>query len=198
MRLLNAVKYFGNEPIEVWNGSSWEVVPQIQSSVQTFDRFLGPRSFGQRQRILLVGSSEDVLDGYEFIRLSNGERYIILSHNQDMEYGEAYGVSYVIQKAPYDASVMQLVTETAPSGLGGTTTPTQVATTFCDMERYTSEGSSEADTVRYGIFTMLFPLSMKGVVTTDSEILIDGVYYEVKEVSPLLEILEIRTLQRGV
>jgi hypothetical protein len=38
---------------------------------------------------------------------------------------------------------------------------------------------------------------MKDVVSTDSEILIDNVYYEVKEVSHLLEILEIRALRRG-
>jgi len=197
MKLINALKYHDNEPVQVWTGSAWQYITSTNFSVATFDRFLGPRSFGQRQRILTVGSTADPLQGYEFVKLSNDERYIVLSHNQDMERGQPYGAHYVIQKAPYDAVIMDLVTTPAPSGLGGTATPTEVGRTFCDMERYTSEGSSEADTVRYGIFTMLFPLSMKDVVSTDSEILIDNVYYEVKEVSHLLEILEIRALRRG-
>ena len=103
---------------------------------------------------------------------------------------------YVIQKAPYDASIMELVTTPAPSGIGGTVTPTQIATTFCDMERYTSEASSELDVIRYGIFTFLFPLSLRDTVNTSHELLVDGIYYEIKEVSPLLEALEIRALKR--
>src|SRR6056300_839671 len=127
MKLSQATQHFGYESIYGWDGTSFVPVDASKFSVAAFDRFLGPRSFGQKERILFGGEGHVIPEDYEIIKLSNGETYLIMSHNQDLAFGEQYANTYVIRKALYSASVMQLVTETAPSGLGGTTTPTQVA-----------------------------------------------------------------------
>ena len=45
--------------------------------------------------------------------------------------------------------------------------------------------------------TIILPAAARAVVNTDHELLINGKYYEVKEVNPVLGGTEVRALQRG-
>jgi hypothetical protein len=147
--------------------------------------------------MLLVGGDGSSILPYQVIRTPNGVIYIVLSHNQDINGGGIYATNFLLQQAPYSADVIELQTTPAPSGIGGTVTPTTIATYHCDLERYTSEGSSEFDTVRYGIMTVVMQGDAFATINTEHELDIGGTMYEVKEVNHVLDGTELRVLKRG-
>jgi hypothetical protein len=196
MELSQASGYFNNVPLEGWDGTSW-IPDVVLGDFLTYDRFLGPRTFGHLQRMFHVaGDGADIL-AYEIVRTPDGKIYIVGSHNHDLVHSDTYATSILFQEAGYMVEVIDLVTTPAPSGLGGSVTPTTLATYHCHYERYNSENSREFDTVKYGTFVFTLPKAALSVVTVDHELLINGVGFEVKEVHPSLDFTEVRALERG-
>jgi len=147
--------------------------------------------------MILVGGDGSNIAPYEVVRTPNGKIYLVLSYNQDINDSITYSTTFLLQEAPYTAHVMELQTTPAPSGIGGTVTPTEIAEFHCDLERYTSTGSSEFDVVTYGIMTIILPLAAYDVVTPDHELVIGNREYEIREVNHMLGGTEVRALQRG-
>lgn len=196
MKLGQATAHFNDVVFDGYDGSAW-VSNVAAGNFLTYDRFLGPRTFGHKQRMVLIGGDGAAALAYEVLRTPDGKIYLVISYNHDIRDEGTYATSILLQEAPYTADVTEYQTTTAPSGLESDAVPTTIATFHCDLERYTSEASSEFDTVRYGIMTIMLPKSAISVVGTDHELLISGRYYEIKEVEPVLGATEVRALQRG-
>lgn len=194
MRLAQATAYFNNTTIEGWDGSAW-VPLGITGDLHSYDRFLGPRTFGQKQRIFLIGGDTVIPAPYEFIRFPNGKQYILLSYNQDIRRDKVYATAYVIQEAMTVVDVMRLDTVPAPSGTGGTLAEVVESTTFCDFERYSGESGRNVDALSYIQYSFILPLSV--TIDTDRLLTVNSVDYEVREVNPLLNVHEIRAVKRG-
>jgi hypothetical protein len=196
MELRQAAGYFNTVPIDGYTGAAW--VSSIASGdFLTYDRFLGPRTFGHLQRMFHIEGDGAAVTPYEVVRTPDGKIYLVASYNHDFRGTEAYATSFLFQEAFYSVGIVDMQTIPAPSGLGGTLNPVVTHTYYGHMERYTSEASTEVDTVRYGTHVIQLPLSALAVVDTDSELLIDDIYFEVKEVTRVLNTTEVRAMERG-
>ena len=196
MELSQAAGYFNTVPLDGWDGSAW--VNNIASGdFLTYDRFLGPRTFGHLQRMFYLSGDGAAVKPYEVVRTPEGQIYIVASFNHDYKHDHAYATSFLLQEALYTAEVIEFVTTPAPSGIGGTKTENVVATYHCHMERYTSEASSEFDIVRYGTFIFTLPLSALGDLTVDRELRVDNTDFELKEVHRMLNAAEARGMERA-
>ena len=196
MELSQAAGYFGSVPLDGWDGSAW-VSDVSYGDFLTYDRFLGPRTFGHLQRMFYVKGDGADLHPYEVVRTPTGEIYIVASYNHDFKREDAYATSFLLQQALYTAQIIEYTIVPAPSGIGGTKVEKDVATYHCHMERYTSESSSEIDTVRYGTFIFTMPMSALPDLSVDREIRLDGTDYELKEVHRVLNAAEARGLERA-
>jgi len=196
MKLGQAAAYFNTVAVEGWDGSAW--VPEVaEGNFLTYDRFLGPRTFGHKQRMFLMGNDGSALMPYEAVRIPGGLIYIVMSHNYDIKGTERYATSFLLQQADFTAEIIEFVTVDAPSGIPGSKTPTVVGTFFIDQERYNSEASREFNDVRYETTVFTLPKSAEAIVTVDHEIKVNEVMFEVKEVYPFLSAFQARGLERG-
>lgn len=196
MELSQAAGYFNTVPLDGWNGTAW-VSAVAYGDFMTYDRFLGPRTFGHLQRMYHVQGDGAELMPYEVVRTPTGEIYIVASYNHDFRGEAAYATSFLLQEAHYTAELIEFTIVPAPSGIGGTKTENVVATYYAHMERYTSQGSDEFDIVRYGTFIFTLPMAALAELTVDMEIRIDGIKYELKEVHRVLNVAEARGLERA-
>ena len=196
MELSQAAGYFNSVPLDGWDGSAW--VSDIASGdFLTYDRFLGPRTFGHLQRMFHLKGDGSEVHPYEVVRTPAGDIYIVASFNHDFRGTEAYATSFLLQQAQYTAEIIKFITTPAPSGIGGTVVENVVATHYCHMERYTSQGSDEFDLVRYGTFIFTLPLSALTDLSVDKELRVSGIDYELKEVHRVLNAAEARGLERA-
>lgn len=197
MELSQAAGYFNSVPLDGWDGSSW-VSKVAYGDFLTYDRFLGPRTFGHLQRMFHIKGDGAEVHPYEVVRTPNGKIYIVSSYNYDFRGDEAYATSFLLQEAHYTSQIVTHTTTPAPSGIGGALIETLSDPYFCHMERYNSERSGEVDVVRYGTFVFTFPLSALSVLSVDKEIRLGGADYELKEVHRVLNVAEARGMERGV
>lgn len=196
MDLIQAAGYFNTVPIDGYDGAAWDL-EVARGDFLTYDRFLGPRTFGHLQRMFhIAGDGADVMP-YEVVRAPDGKHYLVASYNHDFRGSEAYATSFLFQEAFYYVGIVDLQTTPAPSGIGGTLNRVVTHSYYGHMERFTSEASSEVDVVRYGTHVIQLPLSAMPYVNTDSELVIDGIYFEVKEVTRVLNTTEVRAIERG-
>lgn len=196
MELSQAAGYFNSVPLDGWTGSAW-VRNIAYGDFLTYDRFLGPRTFGHLQRMFLVEGDGAAVMPYEVVRSPGGQIYIVSSFNHDFKGDVAYATSFLLQEALYTAQIITYTTTVAPSGIGGTRVEQASSPYYCHMERFNSERSAEVDVVRYGTFVFTFPLSTLAVLNVDREIRLDGADYEIKEVHRVLNAAEVRGLERG-
>lgn len=196
MKLSQATSYFNDVPLEGWNGTAWYSLG-VSCNLLSYDRFVGPRVFGHKQRIMLVGQDNLIPAGVEFVRMENQITYLVLSLNEDIDIEGIYGTTYIVQTAIHTVEVIEQVTTPAPSGIGGSIAENTVLTTFCDLERYTSESSTELDSIRYGVFSILMPASALPNLKTDNLLIIDGEYYNISEVNPHLNVYDVRAMKQG-
>ena len=198
MELSQASSYFSTVSLDGWNEATQSWISGIAAGdFLTYDRFLGPRTFGHLQRMFHMTSDGSSLMPYEVVRSPEGQIYLVASFNHDFHNDEAYATSFLLQQAQYTVGIVEMVTVDAPSGIGGTVTPTVIATVHGNRERYTSQASDEVDVVRYETFIFNLPLSALDLVNTDSELKVGDIYYEVKELGQTLNVLEVRALERG-
>jgi hypothetical protein len=196
MELSQAAGYFNTVPLDGWNGSAW-VSDIAYGDLMTYDRFLGPRTFGHLQRMFHIQGDGAAVHPYEVVRTPTGQIYIVSSFNHDLRGSSAYATSFLLQEALYTVKLIEFTTTPAPSGVGGILTENVVGTYFANMERYTSQGSDEFDLVRYGTFIFTLPLAALADLSVDKELRVDGVDYELKEVHRVLNAAEARGLERA-
>jgi hypothetical protein len=196
MEFSQAAGYFNTVPLDGWNGSAW-VSNIAYGDLMTYDRFLGPRTFGHLQRMFYMQGDGAAVHPYEVVRNPAGEIYIVASYNHDFCGREAYATSFLLQQALYTAQIITYTTVPAPSGIGGTKVESLSDPYYCHMERYTSTTSSEVDVVRYGTFIFTFPKSALAALSEDKELRVDGVDYELNEVHRVLNAAEARGMERG-
>jgi len=196
MELRQAAGYFNSVPLDGWDGSAW-VSNIAYGDFLTYDRFLGPRTFGHLQRMYHMQDDGASLRPYGVVRSPGGQIYIVASFNHDFRDDTAYATSFLLQEAQYTAEVIEYTTTPAPSGIGGTRVENIVATYHCHMERYTSQGSDEFDLVRYGTFIFTLPLAALSDLSVDKELRVAGIDYELKEVHQILHAAEARGLERA-
>ena len=196
MELSQAAGYFNSVPIDGWDGNAW-VTNVAYGDFLTYDRFLGPRTFGHLQRMLHVEGDGAGVKPYEVVRTPTGEMYIVSSFNHDFRGSTAYATSFLLQEAQYMAGLIEYTTTPATSGLGGTKSETIIQTYHCHMERYTSEASSEFDVVRYGTFIFTLPLAALAQLSVDKELRVDGIDYEIKDVHQVLNSADALGMERA-
>ena len=196
MELGQAAAYFNTVALEGWNGSAW-VADVAKGNFLTYDRFLGPRTFGHKQRMFLMGNDGSELMPYEAVRIPGGLIYLVMSYNHDIKGTTRYATSFLLQQADFIAEIIEYVTVDAPSGIPGSKTPTVIGTFFTDQERYNSEASREFDDVRYETTVFTLPKSAEPLLTVDHELKVNNIMFEVKEVYPFLSAMQARGLERG-
>lgn len=194
MELSQATSYFNRASLEGWDGSAWLPL-NIRADLQSYDRFIGPRTFGHKQRVLVTGPDNFIPDSFEFVRLEKGKPYLIISYNDDIDDTGAYGRYYIVQEMPYVVQLVEIQATVAPSGLHGDSNKVVIASTFGDFERFTAENARDIDAVSFINYSFTLPLSLP--VNTDHLLEISGTEYEVKEVNPFLNVKQIRAVKRG-
>lgn len=194
MKLSQANRYFNTVHIEGWDGATWQPL-FLYGDLLAYDRFIGPRTFGHKQRVLLLGGDDMIPAGIDFIRLPTGVRYILLSYNQDVDGTGLLSTSYILQEAQYTAEILRYIETPAPSGIGGSITTSVIATVFCDLERYSSSASPQMESVRYAEYTIIVPAAL--ALTQDDDVRVDGQVYQVREINPMLHQKELRCVKRG-
>ena len=194
MDVSEAACWFATTPLEGWDGSSW-VADVAKGDFHTYDRFITERTFGAKKRIFLA-PLEYALDfaTYPVVRTPDGLVWIVVTDQADLEHSTVYQYSYLLLRADFTADIIAYTTTTLASGQESDATPTVVGTSVCDMERFTGDQSDVFETVNYSLMRIVFPNSM--MVDTDHELLIDGLNYEVQDVSPELLTWAVRALRR--
>jgi len=196
VKLEQAASYFNTVAVEGWDGSAW--VPGVaEGNLLTYDRFLGPRTFGHKQRMFLMGGDGAALVPYEAVRVPGDIIYLVMSHNYDIKRSDIYATNFLLQQADFTAEIIEYQTTTAPSGLPGSKVEHTLGTFFVDVERYNSETSREFDDVRYETTIFTLPKSAESILTVDHELKVSGTLYEVREVYPFLSAMQARGLERA-
>jgi hypothetical protein len=186
MELSQAISYFAKDCLDGWDGTTW-VENIAKGSLLTYDRFISARNFGLKKRIFLTGRDTGTLDAYSTVRMKNGTIYIVESKNTDTDsLPSNYANSYQLLKAEYQAEVIQLDTVTAASGTHRGVTRTTMETHHCDLERISSRSASaDVPDIIYGQIYVVLP----GIanVSTDNELRVNGILYDIKEVERQLK-----------
>ncbi len=195
MKLSQAVTYFNDTPIETYDGAVWNTTA-LKVKITAYQRFLGPRVFGHKQRVVLAGPANQIPAAVEFIRTPEKRIYIILSMNTNTERTNDYSYEYVVQQVDKIAEIIRMDKATAPSGIGGSVSEVvESANVYCDYERYSGENARNIDGVSYIAYSFLIPQSVN--IDTDRLIRVDGIDFDVREVNPLLNIREVKASKRG-
>jgi len=181
MELGQAINHFAKDCLAGWDGTQW-VENIARGSILTYDRFISARNFGLKKRIFLTGRDTGQMDSYHVVRASNGNVYIKEAKNSDTDcYDTNYSNSYQILKADYQAEVIQLDTQVATSGTPMGTVRTVMATHYCDVERISSRSASaDIPDISYPLIYIVLPGNAN--VSTDNELRISGLLYDIKEV----------------
>ncbi len=181
MRLSQAINHFSKDCLDGWNGTKW-VEKIAYGSLLTYDRFISARNFGLKKRIFLTGSDVGQMDSFSTVRTATGEVYLIESKNSDTDVcATNYANSYQLLRAQYQAEVIQLDTVASASGTPTDVTRTVMATHYCDLERISSRSASaDVPDIAYSQIYIVLP----GIanVSTDSELRVNGILYDIKEV----------------
>lgn len=195
MKLGQAASYFNDTSIETYDGSKWELT-DLKVKIAAYQRFLGPRVFGHKQRVVLAGQSNQIPSNVELFRTCEPRVYLILSMNTDSERDNEYSYEYVVQQVDRVAEIIRLDEVSAPSGIGGSVNEVvETADVHCDYERFSGENARNIDAVSYIAYSFLIPLSV--TIDTDRIIRVDGVDFDVREVNPLLNVHEVKASKRG-
>jgi len=194
VKLQQANSYFNTVNLDGWDGAAW-VSGVAAGNLLSFDRFITERTFGQKKRMFEMGGTTTIPDAYKVVRLPTGTKYIVEAVNPDIRNDVVYGRTYLLRECESEAQIIQFVKATSASGIGGDPTPTTLATVFCDVERITSENSSEFREVRFSSHVVTLPEDT--VVNTDYQLLIDGFYYEIMEANKNLLTMSVRAVKLG-
>jgi hypothetical protein len=195
MDVSEAAEWFATVPLDGWDGTQW-ASKVAYGDFHSYDRFITERTFGAKKRVFLQPDNKRLdTSTYSVVRTPDGRQYIVLSDNADIEGVSRYQSTLLMVEAAYSADVVEYQTTTLASGQEGDPTLVTLSTTVCDMDRFSVDRSDDFATVAYGLFKILVPAGV--TVDTNYELLIDGAYYEVQDVSPELLAQAIRALRRA-
>lgn len=196
MKLSQASSHFNQLAVEGWDRGTSTWIPNVATgSFQVFDRFIADRSFGQRKRNFVTGGDVRIPAQYSAIRFEDGTVYLLEASNRDLQPGGSVASVYLLHQAPFVANIMRMVTTPRSNGAPGTPTPTQIDTAFLDLDRYSFIDSDGFDAVRYGVYTAV--LSADATVDTENWLVVDGVEYDVREISSQLDLTYLRVVKRS-
>jgi len=107
-----------------------------------------------------------------------------------------YQYLYLIQIAKYDAKILRTTTTDKSSGMPGSPVESIVDTVPCDMERHSATTRAGRDDVKLSLYTFAMPDDTD--VDTDDEIEIgDGTRFSIREVNPILGMLDVLATKYG-
>lgn len=197
MKLGQAVSYHSLVTLDGWDRGNQRWIPEIaQCSFKAFDQFITNRSFGQKKRMIAVPECDRLDPKYHVIRIPEGTRYLVAEENSDIRRDETYQFLYLLQVAEYDAKIINTVTVKKSSGMPGEPTENIVDTVPCDMERHSATTRAGRDDVKMSLYTFAMPSDSP--VDTDSIIEVaDGTRFNVREVNPMLGILDVLAVKYG-
>lgn len=192
MRLDRAVAKFAKNTVWGWNESRKCFEPTgKKGSFWVYDKFISDRTFGTKKRLLNLPRQDYIPSEYEYIRVGHAvARFMVDSLNEDVYSDVPYANTYLLREAKYLVEIGSLRGENRASGVGGKKSFVVDSAMFGDYERYTSNGSTEFNTVDYTVSDVFLPLSAQ--ITSANLLRIDGKMYEVSEVSRVSNLLWIR------
>jgi len=195
MDVSEAADWFATTPLEGWNGTAW-VADVALGDFQVYDRFITERTFGAKKRIFLQPEAHRLDTSlYRLVRTPEGTQWIVVADNMDISGVESYQNTLLLLEASYSADIIEFTTTTLASGQESNPVPSVVGTTVCDVDRFSIDRSDDFSTVVYGVVKVVVPGDI--TLDTDHELLIDGAYYEVQEVSRELLTNAARALRRA-
>lgn len=196
MKLNQAIQAFSDTTVDGWDQALGTWTADIaKGSILTFDRFITERAFGQKKRIFQMAGEVGIPANYEAIRDVEGIRYLLGYLNTDAVFNTRYNNVYLIQRADADAELLSLVSQTASSGAPTGSTPTVIHTFPADFDRVSNVRSSDYDPVTYTGYTATIPLSIPA--TTDHELRVDGIVYDILEVYESVGLKGLRISKRS-
>lgn len=196
MKLRQAISYHASTYLDAWSLETGWVKNALQGNFMPFDRFITERSFGQKKRIFLSNPKKGPIpEQYTVAADPSGRPYLIAAHNKDFYQGEEYNDIYLLQEGPYMVDILRHDVKKAASGAAKSKTLLVVSSVPGDLERMTSLGSEAFPTVDYTNFVVTLPRYTE--VTTDNELRISGVRYDITEVWASMQVVMARVNKRS-
>jgi len=197
MKLHQAIDYHSTTPVRGWDftRNRWDEKVAMGDFL-AFDRFVTNRVVVQETRVFVTSSDGPIPEKYPIIQFGSlRETYQIISLNPDITLNDGYNTTYLVRKAPYSVDVLQWDTEVSASGMPTSKSETVLARTFGSMDRASGDRSTEFNTVVYADLTVIIP--NRTHVTSDNELRINDVLYDVQEVWESLQNIHCKCLRRS-
>lgn len=191
MNLGQCHKKFATVTAQAWDGSAW-VSGQVKGSLKVYTRSLTDRSVGVIKRFFMSRTQID--PSFNMLKLPDETIYLILKVTKDMQRDSVYGYIYMLLEAPFTASIQEVQSEYAPSGVKkSTNTLAVISQVPCYLERNGNIDSREVDSTTYNRVEVFFP---KGTTITNDQILsIEGQTYIVRQTYKDQDLVVARTVQ---
>lgn len=180
MLLSETIEGLYNTELYAFNNDTWELMPQV-CSLQTYDRFVSDRAFGQKKRILLVPGNTPLqfLDRYYRVGSPGSDStFIIESQNPDINEHGTYLHVYMMREVQSELRVEGwVVTGTNAAGVDRRERQVLPGQHWCDLERYGVLNSTET-MVAYSSYTLTTSRSVP--LPADARLIVDLGYREVQ------------------
>ncbi len=182
---------FEETPVPLWNPVTkvWEGCQKV--CLQVSDRFISDRSFGQRKRNII--SSEKLRQ--DIFKIDD-QVYCVESNEFDMEGSSKLGWIIMVHEMPWVCTFKKLVSAKRANGDPLPAVPTDIVTTWCDIDRYSVEESQQVvgDAVT---FNVTFPRYALADVNEDCYLTVNGIDYDIDQVAHNLDCGWARAVRRG-
>lgn len=165
----------------------------INGAVQTYDRFITERSFGQKKRVLVTLRDSLIPEHISQIRVGDDlQVYLVESLVPDLSEN-VYEVIYSLRQAKHQAVLCELQGTMRLSGVTSASTEVELETLWIDLERFSSEPSRQLDAVDYTTYTAVLPRHSQAA--PGQYLKVGTQRYRIEEVYPLLELPTARTVR---
>ncbi len=191
MKFSQLNRRFEQTAVPLWNpvAKVWEGSQNI--CLQVSDRFISDRSFGQRKRNVFSGEKlrQDVFK-------IDDQVYCVESNEFDMEGSRKLGWIIMVHEMPWVCTFKKLVSAKRANGDPLPAVPTDIVTTWCDIDRYAVEESQQVvgDSVT---FNVTFPRYVLADVSEDCYLTVNGIDYDIDQVAHNLDCGWARAVRRG-
>lgn len=165
----------------------------VMGALQTYDRFISERSFGQKKRVLTVLRDNPIPEAFSQIRVGDyREVFLVETYTPDIA-AEAYELIYSLRIAKYQATLIQLEGQTRLSGISAGDQETTLETIWIDLEKFGTEESRQMEGSKYGVFTASLPAHSQAraglILAVGSD------RYRIEEVYPQLDLPTARVIK---
>lgn len=158
----------------------------VMASLETYDRFISERSFGQKKRVLVTQRETPIPEEISQIRVGDFlDVFLVESLNPDMAE-TTYELVYSLRSARYSAVLCQRAGQQRLSGVIIGDVEQELETLWVDLERFGVAESREFDAVDYTIYTVTLPRHSQ--VKPGQYLKVGTQRYKVEEVYPQLDL----------